>query len=83
MIWIKRYGRVVSIKPLNVFRSLESGCGDLAYYRLLRLAYADNCSLIDDPETFDGMPVGLQIMGRRLEEEKVLAIAREMEQLLH
>lgn len=37
---------------------------------------------IDDPETFHGMPVGLQIMGRRLEEEKMLAIAVELERIL-
>lgn len=39
-------------------------------------------SLIDDPKTFDGMPVGLQIMCRRLEEEKVLAIATHLEGLI-
>ncbi|KAL8972015.1 MAG: hypothetical protein Q9183_000771 [Haloplaca sp. 2 TL-2023] len=32
-----------------------------------------------DPEVFDGMPVGLQVMCRRLEEEKVLAIATELQ----
>ncbi|KAB5559941.1 amidase signature domain-containing protein [Coniochaeta sp. 2T2.1] len=29
-----------------------------------------------DPEIYDGAPVGLQIMGRKFEEEKVLAIAQ-------
>lgn len=29
--------------------------------------------LIDDPESMHGHPVGLQVVGRRLEEEKVLA----------
>ncbi|OIW30790.1 amidase [Coniochaeta ligniaria NRRL 30616] len=29
-----------------------------------------------DPEIYDGAPVGLQIMGRKYEEEKVLAIAK-------
>ena len=33
---------------------------------------------IDDPETFDGMPVAVQVVGRTLEEEKVLSIAEEM-----
>lgn len=28
---------------------------------------------IDDPESMHGHPVGLQVVGRRLEEEKVLA----------
>lgn len=30
---------------------------------------------IDDPEISDGAPVGIQVVGRRLQEEKVLAIA--------
>lgn len=34
-----------------------------------------NCLLlIDDPEIFDGAHVGLQVIGRRLQEEKVLAL---------
>jgi Asp-tRNA(Asn)/Glu-tRNA(Gln) amidotransferase A subunit family amidase len=28
----------------------------------------------DDPETFDDAPVGIQIMARRLQEERVVAI---------
>jgi Asp-tRNA(Asn)/Glu-tRNA(Gln) amidotransferase A subunit family amidase len=31
-------------------------------------------SLTDDPVTFHGTPVGLQVMCRRLEEEKVLGL---------
>jgi amidase len=30
--------------------------------------------LIDDPEIYDGAPVALQLVGRRLEEEKMLAL---------
>lgn len=34
----------------------------------------------DDPSAVDGMPVGLQVIGRRLQEEKVLAmVARVLE----
>jgi amidase len=29
----------------------------------------------DDPEIYDGAHVGLQIVGRRFQEEKILAIA--------
>jgi len=29
---------------------------------------------VDDPEKYDGGPVGLQVIGRRFEEEKVLDI---------
>ena len=30
---------------------------------------------LDDPELFHGMPVGVQIVGRRLQEERVLALS--------
>ncbi|KAL1651226.1 hypothetical protein SLS58_000564 [Diplodia intermedia] len=35
-----------------------------------------------DPETMDGMPVGVQIVGRKLEEEKVLGAAKAIESVL-
>lgn len=35
-----------------------------------------------DPEGMDGHPVGLQIVGRKLEEEKVLGVAAVFEKLL-
>jgi amidase len=35
-----------------------------------------------DPQTMNGHPVGLQIVGRRFEEEKVLGIARVIEKLI-
>ena len=38
--------------------------------------------LVDDPHVFHGAPVAVQLMGRRLEEEKVLAIAEEVSQCL-
>lgn len=31
---------------------------------------------LDDPEIYHGAPVGLQIVARKFEEEKVLAIAK-------
>lgn len=34
--------------------------------------------LTDDPETFDNAPVGIQVMGKRLEEEQVLAAVGEI-----
>jgi Asp-tRNA(Asn)/Glu-tRNA(Gln) amidotransferase A subunit family amidase len=33
----------------------------------------------DDPEVFHGMPVGLQIVGRRFEDEKIVAILKHFE----
>jgi Asp-tRNA(Asn)/Glu-tRNA(Gln) amidotransferase A subunit family amidase len=38
--------------------------------------------LIDDPEIYDGAHVSLQIVGKRLQEEKMLAIAAHVEALL-
>lgn len=35
-----------------------------------------------DPELMDGLPIGLQIIGRRFEEEKVLGVAKVFEGLL-
>lgn len=31
-------------------------------------------SEIDDPQIFDGLPISLQLVGRRFEDEKVIAI---------
>jgi len=36
-----------------------------------------------DGEKYHGTPVGLQIVGRRLEEEKMLAIAQMFEDAIH
>ena len=40
----------------------------------------DFCS--DDPKIVDGTPVGLQFVGRRLQEEKMIAIAELFEKAL-
>lgn len=37
---------------------------------------------VDDAEAYDGAPVAVQIVGRRLTEEKVMAIAEEIGKLL-
>lgn len=34
------------------------------------------CANLDDPNKHDGMPIGIQLMGRRFQEEKVLALAK-------
>jgi amidase len=36
------------------------------------------CSLADDPEIFDGAHVSIQLVGRRLQEEKMIAMAEYM-----
>ena len=38
--------------------------------------------IIDDPEIYDGAHVSLQIVGRRLQEEKILAIAEYVGKLI-
>jgi amidase len=38
--------------------------------------------LPDDPEAYDGAPVGLQIVGRKYDEEKVWAIAKIVDTVL-
>ena len=47
---------------------------------LVRLldAYASNTYLTppDDPEMYDGAPVGVQIVGRKYEEEKIWAVGK-------
>ena len=32
--------------------------------------------MLDDPEIYDGAPVGVQIVARKFEEEKILAIGK-------
>jgi Asp-tRNAAsn/Glu-tRNAGln amidotransferase A subunit and related amidases len=39
----------------------------------LLLFHAD--SSVDDAESYDGAPVGVQLVGRRLQEEKMLTLA--------
>lgn len=41
-----------------------------------------NLYLLDDASVYDGAPVGLQIIGRRFEEEKVLALAKIISEAL-
>ena len=44
---------------------------------------ANVCMYVDDPEAFDGSPVAVQIIGRRLQEEQVLAAACVVDDLAH
>jgi len=39
--------------------------------------------LADDPEIFDGAHVSVQLVGRRLQEEKMLAVAEYLDEVLH
>lgn len=39
-------------------------------------------TMVDDPDAYHGAPVAVQIIGRRLTEERVMAIAEEVGRLL-
>ena len=39
-------------------------------------------TFVDDPEIFDGAFAGVQVVGRKLQEEKVLALAGYISDLL-
>jgi amidase len=54
--------------------------GDCKFYR--RARRDDTNEATDDPEIYHGAHVSLQIVGRRLEEEKMIGIAEEVEKLL-
>lgn len=38
---------------------------------------------VDDPEIYDGAHVAIQLVGRRLQEEKMIALARYMGEAVH
>ncbi|KAL8915650.1 MAG: hypothetical protein Q9172_006804 [Xanthocarpia lactea] len=44
---------------------------------------SNNAPIVDDPEMYDGGPVGVQIVARKFEEEKVLAIAKHIHSALN
>jgi amidase len=61
------------------------------YYLSRRLSLAtfvmpdlkiDLLTWTDDPAAYDGAPVGVQIVGRKFEEEKCLAIAKIIQRVL-
>lgn len=45
-------------------------------------ACMSSLSKTDNPETSAGMPIGIQLMGRRFQEEKILSIARLVESVI-
>lgn len=42
----------------------------------IRNTYLSTLPYADDPETYDGAPVGIQIVARKYEEEKAWAIGK-------
>ena len=53
-------------------KEVAAGCENMDRPRALSSGLIENT---DDPEIFDGAHVGVQLIGRRLQEEKVLALA--------
>lgn len=44
--------------------------------------YGAGTNQLDDVEALDGMPISLQLVGRRFEEEKVLAMTEQVRSAL-
>jgi amidase len=65
-------------KPLTeIDRTVQAECKNTS---LFLLSKAD--TFIDDPIAYHGAPVAVQIIGRRLTEERVMSIAEEVGRLL-
>ena len=65
-------------KPLTEMdRTVQAECKNTS---LFLFSKAD--ILIDDPSAYHGAPVAVQIIGRRLTEERVMSIAEEVGRLL-
>lgn len=64
-------------------RLLRSHCGSVHVFMRNCLGKTDHSRPeIDDPEAYHCAPVAIQVIGRRLTEEKVMAIAEEIGRLL-
>lgn len=64
----------------HVDRSLDALAPDFSIKKLNGVA--QGAYRLYDAESMHGLPVGVQVVGRRLEEEKVLAIMRRLEDAL-
>lgn len=57
-------------------------CFQLCYSQSMDVECADKYVWVDDPEIYHGQPVNVQIIGRRFQEEKVLAITEYVDGLI-
>jgi len=78
-------------KDVDKFDSSYSPLNDLdaknwnackSYLRYQPIYFTKSLVYIDDPEVYDGAPVGLQIVGRKFEEEKIWAIGKIVYEIL-
>ena len=51
-------------------------------FKIIDLLFRFVSSLSDDPELFHGLPIGLQLAGRTLEEEAVIAMTEIVDRAL-
>ena len=51
-------------------------------FKIIDLLFRSVFSLSDDPELFHGLPIGLQLVGRTLEEEAVIAMTEIVDRAL-
>ena len=51
-------------------------------FKIIDLLFRFVSSLSDDPELFHGLPIGLQLVGRTLEEEAVIAMTEIVDRAL-
>ena len=51
-------------------------------FKIIDLLFRFVLSLSDDPELFHGLPIGLQLVGRTLEEEAVIAMTEIVDRAL-
>jgi Asp-tRNA(Asn)/Glu-tRNA(Gln) amidotransferase A subunit family amidase len=64
------------LKLIRLYRKNVSICLSALY-----IVYTHS-HFSDDPEAYHGAPVAVQIIGRRLTEERIMAIAEEIGKLL-
>lgn len=64
----------------RVDRSLDALASDFSLKKLNGVA--QGAYKLYDAEAMHGLPVGVQVVGRRLEEEKVLALMKRLEDAL-
>ena len=65
-----------SYRPLNPTDKMNwEACRFDAFLRLSCLLFLI-MTAADDPDIYDGAPVGVQLVARKFEEEKILAIAK-------
>ena len=60
-----------------------NACKCIAFAGLWLRCRTDIFVTLDDPEIYDGGPVGVQIIARKFEEEKILAIAKVIHSALN